>query len=485
MAEKDFTLNELLALAEDESKWFHLGQWVQPTLSMCFWSRWAKRKSYERMGLPKVSGVVLQCNGHHLSLKPDFQVVAEKAGEAAEKRDDSFFQKLMNLSEEACASHLRLATEFEDLRESGLAEKFSAFVNFMNDIITPWTVVILTAMGVDGMFAKKLEKHGLKQIELAAHYAGKPTMIMKQEREARAFAQYLRDAGLMHLLDEKPAKAVELLSREHRQLAERINAHLKEFEWVGTHHCWGEPLSMERLFSQVKEMPFSDKKFEAGLRELPEEIAWLIKWQNEFAYWRQYCAETSDVAFFKARPLLHAVARKIGLSYEQVIWLSDREILRALEGGEKPSVEEIREREKGFGYLETEDEEIVFTGKRLAHFIDVLVPKVDSTVKQFVGVVGSKGFAVGRALVALTPQEAVGIKKGEILVVPQTTPDFVIFMRKAGAIVTEEGGITCHAAIVSRELGVPCVVGTKVATRVLKTGDLVEVDANSGVVKKL
>ena len=58
-------------------------------------------------------------------------------------------------------------------------------------------------------------------------------------------------------------------------------------------------------------------------------------------------------------------------------------------------------------------------------------------------------------------------------------------MEKAGAIVTDEGGITCHAAIVSRELGVPCVIGTKVATLALKDGDKIEVDATKGVVRKL
>lgn len=58
-------------------------------------------------------------------------------------------------------------------------------------------------------------------------------------------------------------------------------------------------------------------------------------------------------------------------------------------------------------------------------------------------------------------------------------------MKKAVAIVTDEGGITCHAAIVSRELGIPCVVGTKIATRVFKDGDLLEVRANHGLVRKL
>ena len=66
-----------------------------------------------------------------------------------------------------------------------------------------------------------------------------------------------------------------------------------------------------------------------------------------------------------------------------------------------------------------------------------------------------------------------------------TNPDIVPAMKKAGAIVTEQGGITSHAAIVSRELRTPCVIGTKIATKVLKDGMVVEVDANKGIVKIL
>lgn len=75
------------------------------------------------------------------------------------------------------------------------------------------------------------------------------------------------------------------------------------------------------------------------------------------------------------------------------------------------------------------------------------------------------------------------VKKGDILVSPMTTSAFMPAIKKATAIVTDEGGITCHAAIVSRELNTPCIIGTKIATQVLKDGDIVEVDANKGIVR--
>jgi pyruvate,water dikinase len=76
-------------------------------------------------------------------------------------------------------------------------------------------------------------------------------------------------------------------------------------------------------------------------------------------------------------------------------------------------------------------------------------------------------------------------KDGDILVTSMTRPEFVPLMRRATGIVTNEGGITCHAAIVSRELGKPCLIGTRRATEVIKEGDLIEVRAHHGTVRIL
>lgn len=72
---------------------------------------------------------------------------------------------------------------------------------------------------------------------------------------------------------------------------------------------------------------------------------------------------------------------------------------------------------------------------------------------------------------------------GDVLVTCMTTPDFLSIMKKSAAFVTDEGGITCHAAIVARELKKPCIIGTKIATQVLHDGDEVEVDAEKGIVR--
>jgi pyruvate,water dikinase len=96
---------------------------------------------------------------------------------------------------------------------------------------------------------------------------------------------------------------------------------------------------------------------------------------------------------------------------------------------------------------------------------------------------GRRGYGIGKATVVLNPDDANrDMKKGDVLVTGMTDPDFVPFMKMASAIVTDKGGITSHAAIVSRELNIPCVVGTEIATQVMKTGQEYTVDSRNGII---
>ncbi len=101
------------------------------------------------------------------------------------------------------------------------------------------------------------------------------------------------------------------------------------------------------------------------------------------------------------------------------------------------------------------------------------------------GVAASSGYAKGTVKVINRVQEFSKMQKGDILVSSNTRPEYVPIMKLAAAIITDEGGITCHAAIVSRELKIPCIVGIQTATKVLKDGMKVEVDADKGIVRVL
>ncbi len=120
--------------------------------------------------------------------------------------------------------------------------------------------------------------------------------------------------------------------------------------------------------------------------------------------------------------------------------------------------------------------------------VDTLHQKVFAITtpsQEIKGICASQGKAQGIVKIIQKVHDLVNVYQGDVLVTSMTRPEMVVAMEKAAAIVTDEGGITSHAAIVSRELGVPCLIGTKNATKILKNGDLVEVDATKGIVRKL
>ena len=109
--------------------------------------------------------------------------------------------------------------------------------------------------------------------------------------------------------------------------------------------------------------------------------------------------------------------------------------------------------------------------------------EVSEEVKEIKGYSASRGKVAGIVKVLFGSKDFSKMNTGDILVAPATSVDFVPVMEKAAAFVTNEGGITSHASIVSREMGKPCIIGTKIATKVLRDGDLVEVDAENGIVR--
>ncbi|MEK6954624.1 MAG: PEP-utilizing enzyme [Candidatus Micrarchaeota archaeon] len=111
--------------------------------------------------------------------------------------------------------------------------------------------------------------------------------------------------------------------------------------------------------------------------------------------------------------------------------------------------------------------------------------EIDAKATKLRGMPACPGKANGKVKIINVMADMVKMEKGDILVSAATSPDLVPAMKKAAAIITNEGGIMCHAAIVSRELNIPCIVGVKNANKILKDGDVVEVDAARGIIRKI
>jgi phosphohistidine swiveling domain-containing protein len=271
---------------------------------------------------------------------------------------------------------------------------------------------------------------------------------------------------------------------EGPELDEKIRAHVAEFAWFGTHHWEGEGYTEEKCRADIAAARGKEVHVElvATADEGDDSTVW--KLLASFAYWRTHCAEATAKVVFASRPRLEKIASAWGLDYKGLTYLTATEIVGGLEKGDAFSLpENYEERKKGYGII-VGDEEYIFTGAELAHAIELGVPKVEVSGTEAKGTVASKGGLVtGTARIMLGPSDFGRFNEGDILIANETTPDFVPLMKKAAAIVTDTGGITSHAAIVSRELKKPCVIGTKISTKIFKDGETIEVDAVKGIVR--
>jgi pyruvate,water dikinase len=137
-------------------------------------------------------------------------------------------------------------------------------------------------------------------------------------------------------------------------------------------------------------------------------------------------------------------------------------------------------------YVGSPNKQIISVETRLiASLQKIIQPPPQTHQTKLTGLVASPGYARGRVKICLGYKDTLNFKKGQILIAVMTRPDYIEGMRNAEAIVCEEGGLTSHAALIARELKIPCLIGVSGATGNFKNNDLVEVDANQGFIKKI
>lgn len=206
------------------------------------------------------------------------------------------------------------------------------------------------------------------------------------------------------------------------------------------------------------------------------------------AYIKNEVSTLLDTRKRRLNLVIKEIARRLQISQTDIEYLQINEISDALLSNVSVR-EKIVQRKKLTVLFYANKKLLVYEGKKAASFLTAgkyNEIRENLSISQLEGQTASFGSAVGKAVVAQTSMDAMRkMKKGCILIAPYTAVEYLPAMRLASAIITDTGGITCHAAIVSRELGIPCIIGTKVATKVLHDGDIVEVDADKGIVRKV
>ncbi len=202
------------------------------------------------------------------------------------------------------------------------------------------------------------------------------------------------------------------------------------------------------------------------------------------------CRKKAEYIFPKGAELtneiLRMVSKQLKIEESLIRVISADELLNYLQTGTKPDVNVLRKRYEGVlyskkGIMITDNSDADLT-KSIAEIGYEYVPKKKIETKEIKGQSACKGKIQGKVRVIMSKKDIHLLQDGEVLVTAMTTPEYLPAMQKSCAFVTDEGGITCHAAIVAREMNKPCIIGTKIGTQILKEGQLVEVDADKGVV---
>jgi len=288
-------------------------------------------------------------------------------------------------------------------------------------------------------------------------------------------------------------------------LVQAIEKNIQNYGFTTTYVLLGRGLSFADIIKRLKVALSADiltkikdknraarrekrecEKITKQLRAYPD-IYKRVGLAQELMYWKN---QRLDVAFrtdFLLRPLYRYLAKLMGLSYLDLVHLRLDEIRNWFAGHKVPGKYEIARRQKAYtlhlknGQIELISDPKLFPTIEFKEDRDQLGRDKDTIL----GTTAYLGKATGTVRLVLSNKDVKKVKSGDILVTNMTRPEMMFGLEKAAAFVTDEGGMLSHAAIVAREMKKPCVIGTKIATSVLKHGDMVEVDANKGIVKKI
>jgi phosphohistidine swiveling domain-containing protein len=420
----------------DMGKWAYCGRWLQPTLNAGLCDFFARTMPFD-IG---IKGRIICSDGRFFLLKKDF-AAAEKY---FKRIDEKKLSALVDWFKQSHEKALKIASEAKDLNDLGRSYEI---------IMSPWWFPFLLERPMED----SLKKLKIKAEVLPLY----PSVVLCQQAEA---------AKLFSGLKKIKFKGKKLADVPDLRLRKRIATHIKKFRFCGMHHFVGEPYSENKFFSNY----VSDHDIKLRLAR-PKYQNLYLRVASACAWGRTFMAETSGMIQLRFRPMLERRAKELGISFDDMVWLMYDEMISG-----KFSRKVISERKKAYVMVPKGDGYSIISGEAAKKLADSMVLGEKASLK---GLPAFPGVVKGKAKIVLNPGDINKIRKGDILVAPETTPDFFPAFSKVMAIVTEIGGVTSHAAIIAREFRIPCIIGAKNITSSINDGDLIEVDAINGKIR--
>ncbi len=454
-----------------------------------------------------------------LASKKDFYALSEEIFQRV-KIDAKWRENYIN-DLDSRASNLYQAsaklkkTNLKALSDSDLADVFEKFFKVYTDLHLLHIPQTVLDFG-DGTFSKYLMGYLNDKVKAAGLSLGDTFSVLTTPLQPSKSAEEYKDLLIiLEAIISDPTLKKYFSFTESRIIAEEINKvdkkialqlkkHADDFGFLGYGMVgpnWSREYFIDILSSLIRQNINPEKALKDGednrlkTEKRQHELEKTLKIDSEhlavfkFARSLVFTKGARKDAMFNALAVLENLYREVSrrhyLSLRQVRYLNPEELLQFLRGG-KVSAEILNERYNFSIYYSSDKlkNDLFLTGTKAKEYVEKLniIKEEIVDVKFLAGDCASPGRARGAAKVINVASDMAKMKQGDILISIATTPDLVPAIKKASAIVTDVGGITCHAAIISRELGIPCVVGTKIATKIIKDGFIIDVDATHGKV---
>ncbi len=400
-----------------------------------------------------------------------------------------------------------------------LADMYSEYIDRLRGMrlwgwVMPFLDGVVEEVSMSDFILEKLRAHLAAQgkTDEAAHYY---SLLSSSEKKSAVQTEEIARLKLLDkLLQSKDAADIkaDIEAGRHTGFIDQypkegklVTAHLQKFNWL-TYAYVGPIMQIEHLFPLLKEnLKGGDPQKQLQLIEdhygsikqrkkelthelkLPKDLQYLLRLSSELMYIKDYRKGVYQKSYVLMDIVLEEIAQRVGLSMKELKYLVETEVQEMLRAGR--DYKNVINQRLELCCLHIHNGLVeVWEGAKAEAMIDEFIGNEDipsTDIQELKGMPAYTGKVTGVVRVVLVASDVAKFNEGEILVSSATNPDLVLAMKKAAAIVTDTGGITSHAAIVSREMKKPCVVGTRIATRVLKDGDMVEVDAYTGIVKKI
>jgi phosphohistidine swiveling domain-containing protein len=337
-----------------------------------------------------------------------------------------------------------------------------------------------------------LVKHALNRV-LEEKIKEKLNQIPEtKENPAFAFDMLLYSAK--DTLITQANKQLAAMAMDNKLSDKKIIDWLEQYDWIETFTWLGKLLTkedVENKIARLKQEKAVSSRDTKGKRKilmqiLPKypTIADEVKALQYLLYFHTFELETLFAAHFWSKNLLEEVSKRVNLSFNEYPNAVYPEILNALKGQPLDKNTIFLRKNNHIALYLLDGEITILDGEAFEKARSANLPEIMKKT-ELKGRSAFRGKVTGKVKLVNSVKDFSKFKNGNILISTMTTVDFTPYLKKVKAIVTDEGGITCHAAIISRELKIPCVIGTKEATKIFADGDMVEIDAIKGIVKLL